>query len=173
MQKSILGQWLASKPGLIKINDILFAHGGVSARYMGFSFNTFNDSLYKFMHEPEFPGLLSSETKTVRGDSALYKKRLYFFYGGSSVFWNREYLQAETDSLVDARKKDLKKVLKRYKSKYHIIAHTPVPFIQALYDDKLIAVDLAKAATEMLFLEKKGKKYKRYRYTMKDGRIKF
>ena len=123
------------------------------------------------MHEPEFPTLLSNESKTIRGDSLLYQKRLYFFYGNSCVFWNREYLQAGTDSLQDLRKKALKMVLKQYKSNIHIIAHTPVPHIQALYDDKLIAVDLAEAAVEMLLLARvKKKKYQRYRYLL-DGNV--
>ncbi|MFQ5638518.1 MAG: metallophosphoesterase [bacterium] len=156
-QNSLLGRWLASKPALLKIDKILFAHGGVHPLFSGYSVKAFNDSVRAYLNEDIFQYLLDDSLAYSKFDTLLYQRRLYFFFGDNSVFWYRGYVQ--TDTL----KQELKFVLKKYKSKLHVIAHTPVPTISLLYDDKVIAVDLVRPVTEMLLLVRKGKKYKKYR----------
>lgn len=146
VHESVLGRWLASKPALIKINNILLAHGGVSPPFTAFTLQSFNDSLYAFLHEKEFPTLLQEGVSTVRGDATLYARRLYFFFGDNSVFWHRGYIMSDT------LKNDLKKTLERFKAKYHVVAHTPVTHIQSFYGGKVFAVDLHNPATEMLLI---------------------
>ena len=46
---SILGKWLAQKPGILKINKALFAHGGITPDYNVISIQAFNDSLRTFL----------------------------------------------------------------------------------------------------------------------------
>jgi len=153
---SILGKWLAQKPGIIKINKALFAHGGITPEYNVFSIQAFNDSLRTFLQEDVFNYLLQDSIPTALVDSLQFYRRLAFFYSSNSVFWYRAYVG--TDTL----KKDLKKVLKHFKSKVHVVAHTPVRSIRDFYDGKIVAVDLANAATEMLLLVRKNKnKFKR------------
>lgn len=165
---SILGKWLASKPGIIKINKTLFAHGGVTPEYTNYSIESFNDSLYTYLHEDLFKYLLidslaadSLSLSLTHADSLQLWRRLYFFFAENSVFWHRGYVASDT------LQSDLKKVLKRFKSKLHVVAHTTVSTIQEFYDGKVIAVDLARPGTEMLLLVRKGsKKYKRYKYDL-------
>ncbi len=158
---SILGKWLAQKPGIIRINKALFAHGGIGPEYNVFSIQTFNDSLRTFLQEDAFNYLLQDSIPTALVDSLQFFRRLAFFYSSSSVFWNRAYVS--TDTL----EKDLKKVLKHFKSKLHVVAHTPVRSIREFYDGKIVAVDLANAATEMLLLVRKDKnKFKRFKVTL-------
>lgn len=146
VRESVLGRWLASKPALIKINNILLAHGGVSPPFTAFTLQSFNDSLYAFLQEEEFPSLLQEGVATVRGDATLYARRLYFFFGDNSIFWQRGYIMSDT------LKNDLKKTLDRFKAKYHVVAHTPVTRIQTFYGGKVFAVDLHNPATEMLLI---------------------
>ena len=158
IRESVLGSWLASKPGMLKINNILLAHGGVSLPFSVHSLNSFNDSLYAYLHEKEFPSLLRDGVSTVRGDATLYARRLYFFFGDNSVFWFRGYV------LSDTLKKELNKVLDKFSARHHVVAHTPVPHIRAFYGDKIFAVDLHKPASELLLFVRTTYRYKIYRY---------
>ena len=160
IHESVLGSWLASKPAMLKINSILFAHGGVTRPYTVFSLKSFNDSLYAYLHEAEFPSLLKDGVSTVRGNATLYARRLYFFFGDNSVFWDRGYI------LSDTLKSDLKKVLDKFDAKYHVVAHTPVTHIQSFYNGKVFAVDLHNPATEMLLMIYTPYRYKTYRYPL-------
>jgi len=160
IHESLLGRWLASKPAMLKINSILFAHGGVTPPFTVFSLKSFNDSLYAYLHETEFPSLLKDGVSTVRGDATLYARRLYFFFGDNSVFWDRGYI------LSDTLKSDLNKVLDKFDAKYHVVAHTPVTHIRTFYGGKVFAVDLHNPATEMLLMIYTPYRYINYRYPL-------
>jgi transglutaminase-like putative cysteine protease len=160
IKRSILGGWLASKPGMIKINNILFAHGGVALEFTVYSLRSFNDSLYAYLHENEFPLLLKEGVSTVRGNATLYARRLYFFFGDNSPFWHRGYI------LSDTLKNDLNKALDKFDARYHVVAHTPVPGIRTFYNRKVFAVDLHKPASEMLLFVRLTYRYRLYRYLL-------
>ncbi|NIR50421.1 hypothetical protein GWO43_18085 [candidate division KSB1 bacterium] len=158
-QRSVIGKWLAIKPGVIKIDEILFSHGGVDPIFNGYSIEALNDSLWTYLNEDGFSTLLQDSLAFTKYDSVLYHRRLYFFFGEKSVFWHRGYVSADTLG------KDLNSVLKNFKSKLHVIAHTPVKTITSFYDGKVIGVDLASPGTEMLLLVRTGKKkYEKYKY---------
>jgi hypothetical protein len=160
VKHSILGRWLASKPGMIKINNILFAHGGVGSTFSVHSLRSFNDSLYAYLHEDEFPRLLEDSVSTVRGNATLYARRLYFFFGENSPFWHRGYI------LSDTLKDDLKKTLDKFDARYHVVAHTPGPNIRTFYNGKIFAVDLHKPASEMLLFVRLTRRYRYYRFVL-------
>ncbi len=154
IRESLLGRWLASKPGIIKINNVLFAHGGVVPNYTSYSIQAFNDSLFSYMHEPVFARLLDDPIDTTRFSRALQRNRLDFFFSPISPFWFRGYV------LSDTLGKHLDAVLKRYGAQLHVIAHTPVETIKTFYNGKLIATNLQNAPTEMLLLVKRHKRLK-------------
>ncbi|MFQ5633075.1 MAG: metallophosphoesterase, partial [bacterium] len=161
---SLLGKWLGSKPAIIKIDKVLFAHGGVAPNYAHYAIDAYNDSVFTFLREPVFHDLVADSAVVARYDSVYYENRLRFFFGSLSPFWFRGYVQTDTlGAFLDG-------VLDRYDANLHVVAHTPVPTITALYDGKLIAVDLHNAATEMLLLVKDGRKYKRFKYDLA-GRV--
>ena len=158
---SWLGKWLASKPGIIKINNALYAHGGIDPYFAGFKLFPFDDSLKTYLKENEFPQLLEEERRTIREDSSLYIRMAQFFFAQNSVFWYRGYV------LADTLDRELKYVLKKYKVKTHIVAHTALPQVEKRYKGKLFAVDLEDPATEMLLLAySKPNKFKAFRCTM-------
>lgn len=157
---SLLGQWLARKPALLKIDSALFAHGGVTPPYTALSIEAINDSVEAFLQEDVFYSLLQGSVPA-GVDSSKFYNRLAFFYADDSIFWHRGYVSSNT------LKDDLKKVLKAFKAKVQVIAHTPVQSIRTFYDGKVIAVDLNKPATEMLLLVRDGKnKFKRFKVTL-------
>lgn len=150
---SVLGKWLASRPGLVRIGPILLAHGGVGPDYLEYSVQAFNDSLYAFMHEPLFHYLSDSTVTVPPMDSLDLARRLDFFFEEGSVFWYRDYVQTDTLATL------LEKVLDRHDSERHVVGHTPVARVEERYGGDLVAVDLEEAASELLLLvlgEKRG-----------------
>jgi hypothetical protein len=155
-KKSYLGSWLSHKPSVIRIDDVLFAHGGVAD--LGTSvIQDFNEQAYYFIHEDIF-----LETSKMHADSASYDPEEWlrhkrFFFSDMSPYWYRGYVT--TDTLED----QLDDMLKKYKSKLHVVGHTSLDTITQRYNGKLITTDLKEKATELLFLERKGKEYNRFR----------
>ena len=164
VRHSLLGKWLATKPGIIRINEILFAHGGVGPHYQNWTIESFNDSLRTFLQEDIFQYLLRDSVATAPVDSVKYDQRLYFFFAENSPFWHRGYV------LSDSLAKPLKGVLKKFKSRVHVVAHTALPTISEFYDGTVIAVDLRRPATEILLLVgRKTKKMKRFKIDLQGG----
>lgn len=164
VRRTVLGRWLASKPGLLRIDDALFAHGGVSEPYLGYSVEEFNDTLSAFMGEELFRRW-GDTTFVPALDSASYTRRLRFFHGEESVFWFRGYVTSDTaDALLD-------RVLERHDSRVHVVAHTPVETIAPRYGGRLLPVDLERPASELLFLERLGGTLRAYRYGLEGGPV--
>lgn len=157
---SLLGKWLAAKPALLKIDDILFAHAGVSPAFMDYSIESFDDSLAAFISEPLFYYWSDTTVTVTPMDSATLARHIDFFFAENSVFWYRDYVL--TDTLHDA----LAAVLDRFDARLHVVGHTPLPHIQQRYDSALVAVDLENAASEMLLLVRTGTGYERYLYPL-------
>jgi hypothetical protein len=163
VRRSVLGQWLASKPALIQVGPVLMAHGGVSPAYAGYRLEEFDDSLAAFMSSEWFyrwghPA--DSVLPPIVMDAAAAERRIGFFFDANSVFWYRDYVMADT--LREA----LDRVLDRYESKVHVIAHTPVGNIGYRYGGALLAVDLRAAASQLLLLARDGMELRAFRYGM-------
>jgi len=164
---SVLGRWLGSKPGIIKIDDLLLAHAGIPKAYAEYGIQAFNDSLYKYLHESVFQHLLEDSLARTMIDTVSYKRILYFFHGEDSVFWFRGYAEQTTPF------PDVGYVLGKYKAKKHIIAHTPGDSIRSIYHGKIITVDLKNHLGEMLLMVKDNKSYQRFRITKEGERESF
>ncbi|WP_419943540.1 metallophosphoesterase [Candidatus Palauibacter sp.] len=151
---SILGRWLAAKPGLVQIGDLLLAHGGVSPTYLDYSVRSYQDTLETFIseplftgwHDPEFLEAFAGETSL---DSAQVYRRYEFFFAPESVLWYRDLV------LTDTLGAHLDAVLDRFGAAVHVVGHTPVRGIRESYGGRLIGVDLLDAAAEMLFLARR------------------
>lgn len=153
--ESVLGRWLAHKPGLVRLDDLLLAHGGVSPTYRDYSLREFQDSLKTFIDERIFlswndPATLQEVVDHSALDSAGVARRYGFFFGPESVLWYRDLV------LSDTLGRHLDTVLDRFHVHLHVVAHTPVRTIQERYGGKLIAVDLLDAASEMLLLVRRA-----------------
>lgn len=147
-QNSVLGQWLATRPAMLLINGALMTHGGVGTRIdSNYTVESFNDSLWQFLAEPEFETLLDTLVTTVRGKTSLYVRRLFFFNGENSVFWFRNYL---LEPLVG--RDELTAVLNQFDAEFQVVAHTAASRIREYYDGKIVSVDLKAPATEMLLI---------------------
>lgn len=119
-----LGRWLRSKNAVEKIGDYVFCHGGISPEMAssGISLKEINRIGRKFYGMPY---------ELIEEPSALT-----VFDGQTGIYW---YRGAARNKLSD-REVDL--ILRYAGAKHMVVAHTLVPEVSALYDGRVICVDL-------------------------------
>ena len=153
--ETIIGRWLRSKPTIIKINNSIFVHGGVSEEFIaenGIDLSNTNQIMRSSIE------ISKQEMKS----TDFYKT----YYGKKSLIWYRGYFY---DNLVDA---DISKILTRVNSEHIVVGHCSNEEVVQLYDHKIFGVDSSiKKGTygELLFI--KNKQF--YRGTLDGKQIKF
>jgi len=125
---SELGHWLRDRNVIIKINDVIYSHAGISPQVYdrGLSFDTINNILRDYLHEPNLPkpGSLTELIINVYGP-----------------LWYRGYIM-ESDNVYLISQKEVDEILNFYKADLLVIAHTENKVITRLYNDKVIAIDV-------------------------------
>ena len=153
--QTIIGRWLRSKSTIIKINNSIFVHGGVSEEFIaenGIDLSNTNQIMRSSIER----------SKQEMKSTDFYKT----YYGKKSLIWYRGYFY---DNLVDA---DITKILTRVNSGHIIVGHCSNEEVVQLYDHKIFGVDYSiKKGTygELLFI--KNKQF--YRGTLDGKQIKF
>ena len=155
-QQSVLGRWLATKPAVIKIGDLLLTHGGVSSDFIGESPHSLAKKMARYIQDDLFIAHVDT-TKKVRVDSAYYAEWDNFFWGPRSVFWYRGYMQADT--LAD----ELNRTLASFGADAMVVGHTPAPTIHTRYDGKLIAAHPRRPGSELLLITGQGMRRRLHR----------
>jgi len=114
--ESELGRWLRAKNTVIRVNDILFVHGGIS---------------------PVFPnrGTIDARDYAIRLD-----EELALFYGYEGPFWYRGYLM-EWKGIPMASEDDVQTVLDAYNAQVIAVGHTIVKGINALQNGRVLAIE--------------------------------
>jgi len=153
-KNTVMGQWLRSKPTIVKINDNTFVHGGISKEFLGIPYNReqINDIMRKSIDIPE-----------AELDSTGIS---YHYFGDKGPVWYRGYFYD------DLPKEEISDILSGIYSKHIVVGHCSNETVVELYDGKVYGVDssikLGKYG-ELLLIE--GKNY--YRGTKDGKRIKF
>jgi hypothetical protein len=128
--RSVLGQWLRSLPTLLKINDLLFLHAGISPALVdsGMSLAEINAGVR---------GVLSGATP----ETDTQRERFSLLMGSSGPLWYRGYF-AEQTSFPTASAEDVGRALEAFGVHRILIGHTIVPSVTPLYAGKVIAVQV-------------------------------
>jgi hypothetical protein len=153
--QTIIGRWLRSKSTIIKINNSIFVHGGVSEEFIaenGIDLSKTNQIMRSSIER----------SKQEMKSTDFYKT----YYGKKSLIWYRGYFY---DNLVDA---DITKILTRVNSGHIIVGHCSNKEVVQLYDHKIFGVDSSiKKGTygELLFI----KNNQFYRGTLDGKLVKF
>jgi hypothetical protein len=142
---SMLGRWLTTKPGILTIDRLLFAHGGVSSDYAGYTVQAHADSVSAQMGRELFFAQADTSAR-IQVDSLTYARFDDFFWGERSVFWYRGYAQSDT------LRAELDGVLRNFKADAQLVGHTAQPMIQQKYEGRLILVHPREPGTEILLL---------------------
>ncbi len=122
-QETIIGRWLRSKATVIKINDNLFTHGGLSKEFAdrSLSLNKIN-KLYRKTIDLEEEALMSDTL-------------LLAFHSRNSPIWYRGYFREELPA------NEIEGVLKQYGAKRIIVGHTSQTEVLKKHDGLVYAVD--------------------------------
>ncbi|OUR93274.1 hypothetical protein A9Q87_04810 [Flavobacteriales bacterium 34_180_T64] len=122
-EATVLGRWLRSKATLIKINDNIFVHGGVSPDFImdGFKLKKIN----RFMR------------KSIDRDKAEMKAGPFYtkYYGDTGPIWYRGYFYDNLNETV------IDSLLTEVRAKHFVVGHCSQEKVLQLYNNKIFAVD--------------------------------
>lgn len=125
--ETVIGRWLRSKPTIIKINDIVFTHGGISEEFLnkyGSDFNLINSIMKNNIDTPR-EDLRSMEDYEL-------------FYGDNSLVWHREFFSNYGRQLDND---DIDNILSLLDSNHIVVGHTSQDNVVDLYDKRIFGVD--------------------------------
>jgi hypothetical protein len=132
---SVLGQWLRSKNTIIRINDILFVHGGIHPGIL--KRNLDMDDINRLIRDN-----LDTPLETIKADELL---TFLFFKNGP--LWYRGYFPGEDDSIPAEERYErletpaVQQILDYFKVNYIIVGHTTQTEVTPLYDNRVFATD--------------------------------
>lgn len=123
-RNTLLGLWMRSKPAVIKINDNLFMHGGISPMMSKakLPLTKINDIFRE--------NLVIGEIKRKRNRQAK------LIHGKNGVLWYRGYFKSS-----GATMKDIDEILAQYNASRIIVGHTSQDLILSKFANKVIAID--------------------------------
>ena len=119
------GKWIRTHNALVKINDMVFLHGGISPKYAKMSIRKMNDEISKEMRD--FSRLEGGVVMDQEGP-----------------LWYRGLAQDDERQLAS----HVKAVLERLGVKTIVIAHTPTKgMVMPRFDGKVLMIDVGLSAT--------------------------
>ena len=147
-KESVLGNWLRSKPVLIKVNDMLFAHGGFHPQLA-----KDNLSIEDINHVFK-DNLVEAELESPREGLGEYLHKT------DGPIWYRGYFAKERNKDNGATLAEINLLLKHFDVKHIIVGHTSQKQIETRFNGKVIAIDSSMKKGEygeILFIEKDQK----------------
>lgn len=125
---TVLGSWLRSKSVLVKVNDMLFAHGGF---------------------HPE----LAQEARSLEDINRVFKQNLVkselaqprqgwgkALHGGKGPIWYRGYFKSKKND-TGASSEEIDLLLKHFAIKHLVVGHTSQKQVETRYQGRVIAID--------------------------------
>ncbi len=153
------GKWILEKNVVIKINNIIFVHGGISLRNSTKTLKYINDNYRLELKESMLQNLNKRLPK-------IMNHRQEFLYDGYAPLWYREFAQQEGDEF----EKIVVEILKNLEAEHMVTAHTPVALENvkdmSKFDGKIWIIDTSiseaykKGALSALIIEDYGKDIK-------------
>lgn len=124
-ENTFFGQWLRTKPVMLKINDLLFVHAGVSPEFIerGYTITETNQFFIDSITGKSWKEILENED-------------LKFLMGSNGLVWFRGYFKDEKFP-----KENIDQILQYFNVKKIILGHTTLPNITPLFDMKVIGID--------------------------------
>ena len=122
-QKTHIGQWLRSKNTIVKLNNTLFLHGGISTGWLQHKLNITEANQLLRAHIDD------------NGDDIKSNDVLEFLFRSNGPTWYRGFFDDEYSE------KSLNQLLKYFGVNRFVVGHTTQTQVLGLFDNKVIAVD--------------------------------
>ena len=123
-KNTVIGRWLRSKSTIIKINDIIFTHGGISKEF----FSSVDFDLEKINRDMR-------ESIDLSIDEMVSNNFYNIYFGEKSLTWYRGYYYH------DITDKQLNKLLDKIEAKRIVVGHSSNDNILEFYDNIIYCVD--------------------------------
>lgn len=136
---SVIGQWLRTRPVLLRIGDTLFLHGGISPQALELA-------LQPARTNAAYQASLGVPRDTVKADPATAP----LYDGRTSPIWYRGYFDGQLDTA------GVQAVLVRLGLRRIVVGHTSMPHVSRFHGERIIAVDSSiknGENGELLFIE--------------------
>ena len=127
---SELGRWLRTKNTMIKINDVLFTHGGISPLFVEkkYSIQEGNNLIRSYL-----------------GEDVDYIKfinpRAYFLFDRQGPMWYRGYFGDYKEYYKGTSQKEIDNISKYLNVSRIVVGHSIVDKVKPLFQNKIIAID--------------------------------
>ncbi|BAX80512.1 metallophosphoesterase [Labilibaculum antarcticum] len=144
-----LGKWLRSLNSVVKINDMLFVHGGLSPDLVdrGLSIEQINDDIRKSLN---------------KDNEMTHEELMKAVYFPENPLWYRGYLmKSRSYSIINTE--ELNKVLSYYNTNRIFFGHTEVESIRFLHEGKVGAINVPMGYSEIkpqVLLVEEGRFYR-------------
>lgn len=125
-----LGRWLRTKNTMLKLNDLLFVHGGVSLKLVErqLTLETINDKVRQYLDLKSSQVVFNDEPK--------------FLFGSYGPFWYRGLLIDMDDRYSRLTKDEVQSCLDFYDARCVILGHTEMGPVQSHFDGLVYSVDV-------------------------------
>lgn len=127
---TVLGQWLRSRPAVLKLNRALYLHAGIA-----------RDLVDRTISLAEINASIRSVLDKSTGGDLDSLERAEFLMGKLGPLWYRGYFP-EHEDYPPASAADVTKILAAFQVDRIFVGHTTVPTITRLYDGRVIAVQV-------------------------------
>ncbi len=126
-----LGRWIRSRNTAMKINEILFVHGGIAPYIVdsAFSIKEINEAVREYIDLPSSPLAFNDTAKLL--------------LGSTGPFWYRGFFEAREGRYPMAASEDIDKTLDYFGVTTLVVGHTEIDSVTALYGGRVIAVDIS------------------------------
>ena len=144
-ETSVLGRWLRSKNTILKLNDYVFLHGGISKTFV-----KSNIGIEEANHI--FRESIAYSKKRIKKDV-----KLSILHQSDGPVWYRGYFRDE-----EMNQKKIDYILSELDAKKIIVGHTTMSKIETRFNKKIIAIDtkIKKGKTGELLLIKNNTFYR-------------
>jgi len=139
-QKTLLGQWLRSRPAIIRIGKYLFTHGGLSKSHLNskYSLLEINESVREYYSQNRHSALKPS-------------KKLSLALSLDGLIWFRGQLRENKENTPSS--KELATILKKYGAEVLVIGHSSVDSLEPLVDNQVWPVHSDHRNGQVLLIE--------------------
>jgi hypothetical protein len=127
---SVLGQWLRSKPTVLRLHEYLCLHGGISPALVD-----------RKLSLQDINGAVRAVLQGREPAAGVARERADFLFGESGPLWYRGYFPAESGQPPPAPA-DIDRIREHFGVETILVGHTKVPTITSLYDGRVIAVQV-------------------------------